>query len=296
MDIQTEDSRKSIYNTLIYSDIFDYPLTSGQLYTFLIADKPFTKNVILEQVKSMQQIVKKGDYYVLSGRESLIRKRKEKKRCNREKIIKAKKIAKLVSFIPTVYFIGISGGVAMENAEKEDDIDFFIITQKETVWITRLALLIILQLLGVLRKRGTTQVNDMICLNMLLDETMVSFPKNRQDLYNAHEIVQLYPLIERHSLYQKFIRSNSWIRTFLPHAQQRGIKVDNAFTMPLLSTVLFWIMSFPFVEFIAQFLQRSYMKKNITNETISSSFLAFHPFDYREKTLALYNKRINEEI
>jgi hypothetical protein len=49
-------------------------------------------------------------------------------------------------------------------------------------------------------------------------------------------------------------------------------------------------------EPIAVYLQKQYMKNSITSETVTSSYLAFHPVDYRKKTLSLYNKRINEKI
>jgi predicted nucleotidyltransferase len=169
MDTSAQQSKDAIRKTLIYSDIFNYPLTFDQLYTFLISNKKYTKREIEEQLHKLPDVVKKDTYYVLAGREQLIAKRKEKEKINILKLQKAEKIAKILSVVPTVLLIGVSGGVAMKNAQREDDIDFFIITQKGTVWMSRLLLLILLKAFGILRTRTTKKLYDKNCLNMLID-------------------------------------------------------------------------------------------------------------------------------
>lgn len=286
------DSKKAIRNTIIYSDIFDYPLTFDQLYTFLISKKPFSRSTIQQSLASLPDILQKDGYYFLKGREYLVTKRKRYKKASGDKLRKAIRIAKILSFVPTVYFIGVSGGVAMQNAAEEDDIDFFVITKRNTVWMTRLVLLLLLSILGVLRTRQTKKIADAICLNMLLDETALSFPKNNQDIYIAHEIVQLYPVIQRNMMYQKFIQANKWIKKIMPHIEENKIALFSPQNIPVINPFFEWCMSFSFMESIAKFLQQQKMKKHRTKETIASSFIALHPRDYHQNTLRVYTSRI----
>ncbi|MEX2013186.1 MAG: hypothetical protein WD967_02175, partial [Candidatus Levyibacteriota bacterium] len=83
--------RQSILKTVLYSDIFDYPLTSEQIWKFLLTSKKIKRGKfekILEDIR--WPIVEKNGWYFLKGRENLL-----KKRCDRRKESERKfKIAK----------------------------------------------------------------------------------------------------------------------------------------------------------------------------------------------------------
>ena len=293
MDI--EESKKSIRKTVIYSDIFDYPLTLSQLYTFLIAKKTIPKEQVKKILSEMKEIKVKDGYVFLRGRESLVSQRKEKAVSSEKKLSQAKKIASILSFIPTILFIGVSGGVAMQNAKQADDIDLFIITKKDSVWVTRLIVVLILGCLGKLRTRTMTQISDKFCVNMFLGEDAIAFPIEKQNVYIAHEVAQVVPLVGRNDTYAAFCQANIWVKQFLPHVfleKRSGISITDS----VLQQLFLWIVTRRIIEKYAGIIQKQYMKKSITNETVQDDFLAFHPFDYAKNTLRIYNKRIHEEI
>ena len=287
-------SKKAILQTLIYSDLFDSPLRFEQVYTFLLSSKPYPKEVIKKQIGQIPQVQKKDTYFFLVGREKLRVLRKKREQYSYEKKEKAKKIAKIISFLPTIFFVGISGGVAIENADKDDDIDFFILTKKGTVWITRLCVVLILFSLGVLRTRSTKNISDRICVNMLLDETAIAIDIKLQDIYCAHEIVQLVPLYQRKNMYDTFIQANTWILQYMPHAFYIEQRVENYPARSFFDSFLSFLLSLPIVETTARIIQKSVMKGHRTKETVSSSVLAFHPIDFRAKTLRAYKRKIQE--
>src|SRR6185312_7622187 len=121
-------------------------------------------------------------------------------------------------YIPTIEFAGLSGSLAMHNAEKDADIDIFIITRPNTLWLTRFLILSLLQLKGKRRAPGKKHAKDTICVNMLLDTKHMAFPKNKRNIYTAHEIIQMKPLLIRNNTYNEFLHKNKWIINFLPHA------------------------------------------------------------------------------
>ncbi|MBP9719068.1 MAG: nucleotidyltransferase domain-containing protein [Candidatus Levybacteria bacterium] len=285
----------AIRRTLLYSDIFDYPLTLDELYTFLLTENHYTKSDVEKTLRCLPDVIKTKNYYTLKKREHLSFLREQKRQLNEQKIQKAKDIIKKISFIPTILFIGISGSVAMHNAKKDDDIDFFVITKKDTIWMSRLLLIVFLLFFGMLRTRLTKKLSNTICLNMLIDETALSFPKERQDLYTAHEIVQLMPILERNEIYMRFLQKNKWILTYMPYSLTEKKKILSLKTK-FLGQVAARCLSFSLFEFFAKKIQTFYMHTHITNETISTNFLAFHPMDYRERTLILYEKKIKKYV
>ena len=285
--------KEVILKTLLYSDIFNYPLTKDEVWSFLISEKKLEKEKVFNFLNSKTSVlVNKNNYFVIKGREELIGKRKERENYSVKKINLAKKIIKKLSKIPTVDFIGISGALAMKNSDKHDDIDLFVIAAKKTVWITRLIMIIYLKILNVYRTKNDKNPSDKVCLNMLIDETVLSFSKKRRDLYSAHEIFQIMPIFSRNKTYEKFILSNQWTEAFLPNVFEE--KKNAQFVSDDLSSkslIKFLINSLG-LEYLARNIQFAYMKKNITKETVSRNFLAFHPYDYKKFVMKEYKKRL----
>jgi len=285
----------AILKTLIYSDIFDYPLKKQEIYRYLIADEKISEE-FLDKILSLDnyRIISKDNYYCLLGRENIIKKRIQREKESRIKLQIAQTIIKRISFLPTILFVGISGALAMENAEKKDDIDLFIITQKNTLWLTRLILIVLLKIMGKYRKRGDKNVANKICLNMFLDQGSLKLPIERQNLYSAHEIVQLLPIFERQNIYQFFLNSNRWVYKFLPNAVNKKatniIKSQGYFFSSVFNFIFFFIP----LELLSKKIQLHFIEKHKTVETVSDRMLAFHPIDYNKQTNLFYENRLKE--
>lgn len=281
----------AILQTLIYSDIFAFPLTQEELWHFLLSKKKISRKIFEQTLallsSSHGEVVSQNGMYCLRGREKIIAKRRITSEESKKKLSLARSVAANLAYIPTISFIGISGGVAMGNATKDDDIDFFIITKKKSLFMTRLLVLALLELLNVRRARTDIDVANKICVNLLMDETHLTWPQEKQDIYIAHEIVQIVPVFERKGMYQQFLTANSWVQQFFPNVfEQKRLPLGNKwqrnyYSLSFLS-MLFRLLQF---EKLVNTWQKRVMKKHQTNETISDTLLAFHPFDYRSKTL-----------
>lgn len=290
-------SKESILKTLLYSDIFDYPLSKEEIWKFLISKNKEDKQSFLKYLNLKNHLFDyKNNLYFIKGRIEIIKKRQEKEKYSLEKIKFAKKIIQKISLIPTVYFIGISGALAMKNSDKDDDIDLFVVTAKNSVWTTRLIIVIVLIFLRVYRKRNGESVSNKICLNMLVDDSSLSFSKDRNDLYTAHEIAQILPIFNRNKTYERFINSNIWIKDFLPNAFSQKPIIPFVSKTSFINKAINYLLRIPIIEFLARSIQFRYMKKYITKETVSNNFLAFHPFDYKAHVLNNYKKKIAKYV
>ena len=119
---------------------------------------------------------------------------------------------------------------------------------------------------------------------MLIDEESLKLETTRQNLYTAHEIVQLKPLFNRKNTYEKFVNANKWILEYLPNGIDR-IKNQESRIKEIKHPLFIF-------ERLAKIVQILYMKKHRTSEIVRDHFLAFHPFDYKDFVLKEYNKRL----
>jgi len=284
----------AIIKTLLYSDIFDFPLSEKEVWKYLICEKNVDKKHFSNKIKKINSVVfRKNSYLFTTGRESIVKERLKRIRESKIKLEYAKKIITKLFSVPTVMFIGISGNLSMLNSEKKDDIDIFVVAKKNRIWITRFFLIAILKFMGAYRKRGEKVVSDKFCLNMLVDETSLKLPLNFRNLYTAHEVSQLMPIRERGGIYKKFIESNSWTADFLPNVKEEMNKREvERHKDKLFEKLLSVILLIPFLEFLARVFQLQFINKNITSETVSNNFLAFHPRDYKSEVLLQYNKSL----
>ena len=121
---------------------------------------------------------------------------------------------------------------------------------------------------------------------MYLDSSRLILPRNEQDLYSAHEVAQLKPLLNRKHTYELFLKSNLWAKQYMPHAffASKKVKADKNG----------WGSAVVFVETMAKWLQLRHMQKRLTNEIIGDKLLRFHPVDARERVMGEYQSRIKK--
>lgn len=243
---------------------------------------------------SLQRInIGTDEYFILPKRRSIIRVRQQREQASAAKRRVAASVVQKLRIIPSIHLVGITGGLAMNNASVDDDIDLFIVAAPQTLWITRLLAIFITDLLGVRRHPYDRVIIDKVCLNMFVTRDALAVPQNEQDLFTAHEVLQMIPLLNRNDTYQQFLRSNQWVRMFLPNAweeksgQSRVHSIQkNSFT----ARVLYFFLRIPvhsalyavhYFEPVARSLQLWYMRDRRTTEVVSDTVIRFHPRDAR---------------
>lgn len=257
-------------SSLIYHDIFDYPLAPLELIKWTAGKEIEFKN--LENTK----ISTKNGFLFLNGKEGSTLKRLMRKRISKRKLEKAKKAARVLSFLPTIKMVAVTGALAMNNANEDSDIDFLMITKKGSLWTTRLFAMGLLKIFRIPRRKyGDKITKDKLCLNIWLDESDLAWGRNSRNIFTSHEISQIIPLVNKDQAYERFLSKNIWIADFWPNAtsakvekgrKRRKIEKGGLATMliePLMRRAQYW-----------------YMKDKITRETITPTRALFHPVDW----------------
>jgi hypothetical protein len=285
MQLKTEDY---ILATVAYADIFHYPLTLDDAYFWCVKKNP-RKNF---RTGKMRGVVRQNYFLFLKGRKSLLESYEKRLSASKRKWEIARSVGMHLRIIPSVLLAGVTGGVAVKNASPRDDIDLFFITAKGTLWITRLLVILVLELLGKRRRPGDKNVTDKICINMFMSEQAMCVSKNEQDLFSAHEVLQMEPLWSRRDTYRRFLQANHWTESYLPVAW--SIKQTGRNQHPKISRWYTRVMRFflRFLETPAKFLQLWYMRTRRTSEVISDGVLRFHPRDARAWIRSALGKRL----
>lgn len=274
---------KAMFLALCYGDIFDYPLTEDELDKWQI----FPPVIARRGDRNDKLWALKSGYYCLTGREKIIDLRKQRTKISQEKLLLAQKAVIILQKIPFLKMIALTGALAMENSDKDDDIDFLIITAKNRVWLTRLIAILVLELFGNRRRPHDKKFGNKICVNMFLDENYLEVPGRERNLYMAHEVLQIKPLFNKEQIYERFLLRNKWVKEYLPNSfpviprLPAVARDDNEGINAVLN----------FLDVLAYKFQYIYMKNRITREIVEKGRILFHPRDTSKMVLEEFNKR-----
>lgn len=256
--------------SIIYHDIFDYPLTYFELSKWK-AGKEITSR------KSLIISYQNG-FYFAAGKEGIVYKRLIRERISERKLKTAKDAVRIFGFIPTIKMVGITGALAMGNAAEESDIDLLIITKKGTLWTTRLISYLVTWLLGIkTRKPNDRDQKDKLCLNMWLSESALTWPKRDRNVYTSHEIAQTVPLINKNQTYEKFLYKNIWVKDWWPNV----VKIENVIYKTQSGKSFLSVF-----EPLTRTFQYWYMRRKMTREVATSTRAIFHPNNWGEFVLS----------
>lgn len=282
---------KQVLQTLAYHSIFDYPLTERQIFDFLIAARPTSLQKIkaaLNKLCLQRRVVRAGRFFCLPRSKPTDQLRCRRQAIARKKLILASKAARAISLIPWVKLVAITGTLAMENTRQQDDVDLMIIIADDRLWLTRL-LTVFFAAAFFKRRTPSSRGNrsghgvwaDAICLNLWLEESAMTIPQNRRNLYVAHELAQLRPVVNRQGIYEKLLWQNKWGEKYLANfwgklgrpRSPRGEagRLGGQKNLNPASGVLTVLNKLAFR------LQYWYMKPKMTREKVSVGFAYFHP-------------------
>ena len=205
---------RAIVDVLAYSDVFDYPLTSGQIRRYLVQTPASTAEVeaaLASDLWLLERVERKGDQYCLAGRSATFSVRQERARHAARLWPPARLLARIIAGLPFARMVAVIGSLTMDNVRSPtDDIDLFIVTAPGRVWLTR-AMVIVLVRAALLGRID-------LCPNYIVSERKLSMES--QDLFTARELTQMTPLCGRRAFWA-LLEANCWLAEVLPNAEPR---------------------------------------------------------------------------
>ena len=127
-------------------------------------------------------------------------------------IEKTKNYLKFIKWIPWLKMIWISNSVSMNCNNENSDIDLFIITKKNRLWIVRIIITLIFSVLMV--RKTKNKHKKRFCLSFFTTTLGMDFSTFalKNDIYLYFWIIYMKPILDYDNTYQKFLDDNSsWI-------------------------------------------------------------------------------------
>ncbi len=202
----------AILRTVLYGDVFSFPMTAREIHHFLITDTPCALTDVeaaLRDSATLRTLLEQqGEWIALAGRSALFALRAEREAASLSLLTQARRYGLWLARLPFVRMVAITGALSMRNAaDARDDLDFLLVTATGRVWLARAFAIAIVRLA---RLRGVT-----VCPNYVLAESALA--QDRRDLYVAHELAQMNPLYG-FALYAEMRHLNGWSAGVLPNA------------------------------------------------------------------------------
>ena len=212
-------SEESVLKVLLYFDMFNYPVTPAEVHMFI--DQPLTKSELnsnLEKLLSEGYIFQLDEFISLQNNYSLAERRRKGNKLASLLIEKAKKISKKLYNFPYVRAIGVSGSVSKNFADQNADIDYFIITRANRLWIAR-------TLLHLFKKLPFLKGKDKwYCMNYFVDEADLQIEE--KNIYTATELITLMPMHGTVNM-NIFFAANEWAFSYFPNFNFNDLVKDD---------------------------------------------------------------------
>ena len=196
----------SVFYTLAYADVFDYPLTAQEVYRYLpAANASFGE--VNQALADETLFSKTEDYFTLRGREEIVETRNRRVEIAGRLWPKAARYGRIIAMLPFVRMVAVTGSLAMNNTDQGKDIDYMIVTAPNHLWTCRA--------LSLLIARFAKLEGVNICPNYLVTTNVLEL--NERSLYVAHELAQMIPLSGM-EIYDEMRRLNGWMANYLPNS------------------------------------------------------------------------------
>ena len=289
----------NILKVLAYFDIFQYPLTKNEISKYL--GKPFPEpglEELLQQMLARQTIFQHTDFYSLHNNSLLAPRRKEGNLRAKMLLPKAFKIGRFLFHFPYVRAVYISGSLSKNFADEKADIDFFIITKANRLWLARTIMHLFKKLTFL------TGHQHYFCMNYYIDEEALLI--ENQNIFTAVEVLTLLPVCGKQTI-DSFFSVNDWSYWFFPGYNRADLPGGNS-QNSLIKRLSEWIFNNRMGNYLDQWLLKITTKRwqkksrkgkrNKNGHTMKlitgKHFARSNPGAFQEKVLAMYEKKLIE--
>lgn len=293
----TSPLAESIIKTVLYYDIFNYPLTQPEIVRNLSTDRFSTIELEqeLDELVRQSMIFKLGEFYSLQNNPELAARRVKGNALAKKYMIVAQEKARLIFSFPFVRSVMVSGSLSKGYADDASDIDFFIITSPGRLWIAR-------TLLVIYKRIFLFNSHKYFCVNYFMDDQHLEVEE--KNLFTATELVTLVPMYGK-QYYEHLLSRNTWVRQYFPNLQEEHMTNEEA-PIGRIKKGLEWLLNRCAPQALDSFFMTLTLKRwksNYGHSHAPDEFrVAFktnrhvsknHPQNYQKKIVDQYEKKLH---
>jgi hypothetical protein len=200
---------KGCLQCLLYFGIFEYPLNINEIHQFNPCRATIDEiQASLERLKANGKVFQEEEFFLTENATNWVEKRKLGYTRALDLLKQSGKYVSVIASFPFVEGIAISGSLSKYHVTDDADIDYFIITKANRLWIARSFLHFFKKLTFI------SGHQHYYCMNYFVDTRALSL--EQRNPYTAIELATLIPVYNR-KLVENLMRENQWISDFLPN-------------------------------------------------------------------------------
>jgi hypothetical protein len=208
-EVSIPKHQAEIIRRALYFDVFHYPLTPDELFQNLLV--PIGREEFDQALENTvrQNLLSLKDGFILcpgTSHDSVLRRRKGNHEAGRIMPLAYRYSRKIATF-PFVEGVYLSGALSKNYYDEKGDIDYFIVTAPNRLWICRTLLILRYKLLPGSKKKFW-------CVNYFISSDNLEIEDKNP--FTGTELAYLLPTVN-YSIYEGIIQSNAWFRNFLPN-------------------------------------------------------------------------------
>ena len=201
------DAHVAVLRALLYYRIFRFPLREDEaahLSGHAFSCPREAAGVLAELVARGLAGERDGLFFV--GDPAQVPERREAERRAAEALPRALRRSRLIARFPFVRGVALTGTISKGVFHDGDDVDFFVVTAKDRVWVCR-------TLLMLFKKAVLLDSHRFFCVNYLVAEDALAVPD--RNVFTATEVAWLKP-VAGGAAFEAFFRANAWVSSVLP--------------------------------------------------------------------------------
>ena len=187
---------------LAYFDLFDYPLSKEEILAFLDqAVRMENLSEALNELRAEKYIFLYRDYYMIQDNDGLVTRRIKGNDRAKPLLRTGNRISRFLYQMPYVRAIGISGSLSKDFAGEGADIDYFIITKSNRLWVARTIMHLFKKWSFLFGRQ------HWYCMNYYIDEDALEIEE--KNIFTAIELITLLP-VRGNGVLHAFFDKNEW--------------------------------------------------------------------------------------
>jgi hypothetical protein len=281
-----DEIHRGLQKVFEISKYLDFPFTLDEVVTYFLPGIQVTE-------RRLEDLITHGgftdlpfqirDGYLFAGAAKSAAARLEREQLSASKLGSATEFATMLTrLVPFISTIAVTGSVAYRSARKWDDIDLFIVTKQNRLWVSAFLTLVLIRLSKLLHLRPSYL--SQFCLSYVHDELGFAneSQRSRSSMLFAREMLKAEPVagVDR---YRNLLEQNSWISNVyakaypvkLKQLEQRLLKVADSHSSRA-SFVVDWAEGFAFA-FLSRYLRLRAYLTNLELKSRGERLRVFEP-------------------
>lgn len=288
----------AIARSVLYAALFDYPLTLAQLRQTLIESTQTPSQILgtFDRSDLLQAVVDYRDgFFFPKGRHELVDERRRREARSRHFLRRHYRLLTIISSLPYVRMVALSGSIAHLNLEGGGDLDLFIVTHGRKVWSVTVAVVVLAKLL---HRRRT------VCANFVVADSELRL--DQDDLFTASQIVHLKPLIGR-DVFLQLVAANPFVHRFYPNfhpSEPALVPFRRGSILRMLKPASEWLLALPSIalEACCRRVYRAYLKRQASSwrspeqVRLENDCLKLHTRSHRQSVMERFERAVKSTL